>query len=346
MSVLPKKRMESARTPSGINGFAITGPTGEAVHIPATAEEDRPYFTPDQRAAIRDYYEENGYVVIRGLLPEAVCRAAVSRFEEEVRPYRKFIYRQASANPERHVFTEHGFMLNPILNIQSLRERRFPGFRAAGLAVMTHSRMQAVLKALFSENGKAVQSMYFEGNPATWPHQDTYYLDAEQLGRMVGAWIALEDIAPGAGRFFVYPKSHLTELSRNGGGLDIAFHHDAYKRYVVDAIREEGLKCRAPALRRGDVLLWSSRTIHGSLETTQPEHSRSSITTHYIPDSSRFLQFQTRIRPLNVEPVNGMRVHKPKDLNRRQNQLIFFIETRFPKAFRAAKKIAIKAYTR
>lgn len=43
----------------------------------------------------------------------------------------------------------------------------------------------------------------------TWPYQDTYYLDAEEIGRMTAAWIAFEDIAPGARRFFVFPESHL-----------------------------------------------------------------------------------------------------------------------------------------
>jgi len=36
------------------------------------------------------------------------------------------------------------------------------------------------------------------------------YLDAEEIGRMTAAWVAVEDIAPDAGRFFVYPKSHLS----------------------------------------------------------------------------------------------------------------------------------------
>lgn len=326
-------------------GFTLAGPAGETIRIPVTVEEDRPYFTPDEAVAIRAYYDAHGYVVIRGLLPPAVCAAATGRFAAEVKPYRDFIYRQATANPERHVFTEHGFVLNPILNIQSLDGRRFPGFRSAGLTAMTHSGLQAAVRTVLRESGKLVQSMYFEGNPATWAHQDTYYLDADELGRMVGAWIALEDIAPGAGRFFVYPGSHRVAMAANRGGLDIAFHHDAYKRHVLDVIREEVLECRAPALQRGDVLLWSSRTIHGSLATAQPERSRSSITAHYIPDSTRLLQFQTRRRSLRLECINGMRVHKPKDLNRRPQHLVFWIETAFPKAFRTAKKVAIKVHT-
>jgi phytanoyl-CoA hydroxylase len=187
--------------------------------------------------------------------------------------------------------------------------------------------------------------MFFEGNSETWAHQDTYYLDAEEIGDMVGAWFALEDIAPGAGRFFVYPKSAAINMSKNGGDIDIAFHHDRYKEQIVKLIDRLGLECRAPALQQGDILFWSSKTLHGSLETLQPDRSRSSFTAHYIPDSSRFLQFQSRIRPLNLKTVGGMRVHRPKDLSRPSRRAMLWVETTFPRTFHLMKRVAIKAFT-
>ena len=326
--------------------FTINEPTGAPMRIPATVDEDYAYFAPNQTAAIARYYHDTGYVVVRGLIPPGLCRSAVGWFDEEVKPYPGFIYRQATANPERHVLTRDGFMLNPILNVQSLDARCFPNFRNASLAILTDRSVQRVLRSILGEPPKLVQSMYFEGNPVTWPHQDTYYLDAEKLGAMVGSWFAMEDIAPGAGRFFVYPHSHRIEIAKNGGAIDVAFNHDRYKALVVDLIRQHRLECRAPALRRGDVLFWSSKTMHGSLDTTQRRVSRSSFTGHYIPDSSRFTQFQSRIRGLSLRRVAGMRVHCPKDLNRPTRRAVFWVETTFPAAFRATKKIAIKTLTR
>jgi phytanoyl-CoA hydroxylase len=98
----------------------------------------------------------------------------------------------------------------------------------------------------------------------TWPHQDTYYLDAEEIGRMTAAWVAVEDIAPSAGPFFVYPKSHLIDMAKNGGDFDIAFHHERYKEFVKQVIGDHALVCRAPALSKGDVLFWAARTIHAA----------------------------------------------------------------------------------
>jgi phytanoyl-CoA hydroxylase len=330
----------------GAGTFAIRDPLGEVIHIPAADDEDYTYFSLRDVAAIRQYYDENGYVVIRGLIPGGLCDQALTDFEREVKPFPGHIYRQTTANPERHALTDWGLMLNPILNVQSLDTRSFSRFKEAGLAILTHPRTQEAVRTILGEPGKIVQSMYFDGNPATWPHQDTYYLDAEELGRMTAAWFAVVDIEPGAGRFFIYPKSHRIDMAKNGGDFDIAFNHARYKNLVVDIIHNHRLECRAPALRQGDVLFWSAKTIHGSLETTQPRFSRSSFTAHYIPSSARFLQYQTRIRRLNCLAVNGMQVHRPKDLARRSQRSIFWIETHYPRTFQTVKKLAIKAVTR
>jgi phytanoyl-CoA hydroxylase len=325
--------------------YGIADFSGYKVEVPVAEEDDDPYFVVDQAVDLRKYYYENGYVVLRGLMPKTLCDRANVSFEAEVRPFSGFIYRQASANPERHIFTKEGFMLNTILNVQSLDRRHFGSFRQAGLDLLTHANMQRAISTILGEPGKLVQSMYFDGNPVTWPHQDTYYLDAEEIGRMTAAWVATEDIAPGAGRFFIYPKSHLIDMVKNGGNFDIAFHHDRYKELVKRVIFEHGLPCRAPALSKGDVLFWAAKTIHGSLRTTEPTRSRRSFTAHFIPDRSRFLQFQTRVRPLKTEFVNGMRVHLPKDLSKVANRAILFMETRFPRTFQFTKRAAIKLIT-
>src|ERR1700677_4844048 len=200
--------------------FEITGPADEKLRIPQDADEDFAYFTPDQPAEARRYYDEEGYVVVRGLIPHQLCHASLDCFRREVKPYHGFIYRQTTTNPERHDFTSHGHMLNSVLNMQSLPSRRFPEFKSASLAILTHHAVQSLCHTLFGEPSKMVQSMFFEGNPVTRPHQDTYYLDAERIGCMVAAWFAVEDIKPGAGRFFVYPKSHRVDMAKNGGDFD------------------------------------------------------------------------------------------------------------------------------
>jgi phytanoyl-CoA hydroxylase len=159
---------------------------------------------------------------------------------------------------------------------------------------------------------------------------------------MAAAWIAIEDIAATAGRFFICPRSHRIDLGRQSYHNNIADNHEVYIRSVVNKVRELGLAIRAPYLRQGDVLLWNSWTIHGSLDSQDPRYSRSSVTCHAIPESHRFLSLQTRLRKLEIRTVNGVKVHCPKDLARWKNRLVFHVETHHPKTFYRAKRTGVR----
>jgi len=325
--------------------FTIPSPTGEPAQIPESRGEDREYFTTLDQAA-KEYLETEGYVVLRRLIDPAACAAVRHSFAEEVKPYSGFLYRQATAKAERNEFNDLGHVMNPLLNLQDLDPEAFPTLRRGSLDLFTSAALSGALHTWFGEDPKLVQTMYFEGNSATWAHQDTYYLDSENLGMMVAAWIALEDIHPGAGRFFVYAGSHRVDVRKNGGDFDIAFHHDRYKALIIDLIRRQELELRAPALEAGDVLLWAAKTIHGSLTTHGTTRTRQSLTAHYIPRSHRFLQLQSRIKPLHLVTHNRIQVHSPKDQSRLQNRLTLFVESRFPGPFYLAKRLAVKVATR
>jgi phytanoyl-CoA hydroxylase len=325
--------------------FQIPAPTGDLIFIPDSPADDRAYFRSVDGPALR-YLEEQGYVVLRGLLNPEACGGIRRAFVEEVKPYPGFLYRQATARAERNQVNAHGHVMNPLLNLQDLDRQHFLRLRQCALDAFTAPGVIGALRAVFGEDPKLVQSMYFEGNSATWAHQDTYYLDSERIGTMVAAWFALEDIHPGAGRFYVYARSHRIDIAKNGGDFDIAFHHDRYKKLIVELIRTQRLELRAPALAAGDVLLWNARTIHGSLPTLGTTNTRQSLTAHYIPKSHRFLQLQSRIKPLALAEHNGIQVHCPKDQQRLQNRVTLFVESRLPGPFYLAKRLAVKAATR
>ena len=110
--------------------------------------------------------------------------------------------------------------------------------------------------------------MYFEGNSATWEHQDTYYLDAEKLGGMSAAWVALEDISAKAGRFFICPGSHKNRDRKAKQGNEYCRQSfAAYIEKIVGIMKEQNMEIRAPLLEAGDVLFWHARTMHGSLKS-------------------------------------------------------------------------------
>ncbi|WP_250517606.1 phytanoyl-CoA dioxygenase family protein [Caballeronia sp. INDeC2] len=323
--------------------YKILSPIGTEVEIPETASQNSTTFDLIDLADAKRYYEENGYVVVRGVVDEAVCDSIRNAFDITVKRYPGYIYRQATANPEKNRINEYGFVMNPLLNLQSLGETEFAPLKKLAVKAFASAPIKAITRELFAEEGKLVQSMYFEGNAETWPHQDTYYLDSERIGTMVGCWYALEDIDAGAGRFFVVPRSHRIDMVKNGKNFDVAFNHGQYKELVRKILSEQQLEFRAPFLQKGDVLAWNSKTIHGSLRTTRPQFSRSSLTSHFIPASHRFLQFQSKIKPLNLREFDGMAFNCPKDMERLSSRVVLGIETTFPKTFQMAKKLAIKA---
>lgn len=325
--------------------FTIPSPTGTNIDIPVSYDPLTDIYAqlkgPER---IRQFYIDNGYVIQRGLIPAELCDGVRRAFKNEVKSNNGFFYRQASGLAEKHKFTDNHFMLNAVMNIQDLDQMAFGTFQYLGLKILTHPNIRSVLSMLIQGEALVAQTMYFEGNPVTWPHQDKEYLDANQPGAMVAAWVAVEDIHPGAGRFYVYPKSHKIDIEKLGRNLNIILDRDAYVQLVIDTINKNGLECVAPALKKGDVLFWHGKTIHGSLTTTQPAFSRSSFTAHYMPLSRTLLQLQVRQKKLKLRDVDGMKVNFPKDQNQFTNKVIFKIETTFPKLFKKIKAGAIRLH--
>ncbi len=321
--------------------YRIKAHTGDEIDIPANSASDHPYFSSMDQAAI-DYYHEYGYVVLRKLLPTTVTQAARQAWADQIKRFGGYIYRQTTSRPERNRFNDQGYVENPILNVQSLDRQAFGSFRTAALACLTHPNLQNAVTALFGDRLKIVQSMYFEGNTATAPHQDTFYLDSEQIGEMCAAWLALEDIAPNAGRFFICPGSHRIDIKTHGGDFDIAGDSARYQALVLGLLSRLHLEVRAPALQEGDVLLWNSRTIHGSLESPDATSSRQSLTAHFIPRRSRFLQLRSRIKPLTFAEVDGVQVAMIKDQASLTNRLILRLETTFPFIYQPLKDYAVR----
>jgi ectoine hydroxylase-related dioxygenase (phytanoyl-CoA dioxygenase family) len=64
---------------------------------------------------------------------------------------------------------------------------------------------------------------------------------------------------------------------------------------MADFVRHGPLDCLSPVLRQGDMLMWNSMIIHGSLPTTDPRFSRRSFTAHYVPCSHQY-QWNVRSR--------------------------------------------------
>ena len=320
-------------------------PNGLSVEVPENKAEDiSPRFNVDtesERALI--YYKDNGYVIFSNCISNEICADIRLIWEKKIKSYSGKIYRQTTAKAEKNLFNKNNWIMNPILNIQSLNPNFFSELRdIVDKKIFSNSLICKALKLLLGEKPKIVQSMYFEGNSATWEHQDTYYLDSEKIGEMTAGWLALEEIKADAGRFFICPCSHKLDHIKQDKKNNYADSHNKYIAEIVSIIKSKNMKIKAPYLNSGDILFWNSRTIHGSLDTQNDIFSRSSITMHAIAESHKFLQFHSRKMKIKTDDLGNSLVYRPKDQSKFKNRVILGAESHFPKIFNWLKKEAIK----
>ena len=121
--------------------------------------------------------------------------------------------------------------------------------------------------------------MAFDQSTGTVDHLDSWYLDTESPGGVIGVWIALEDISPESGPFFVCPRSHLLgSIPRSSVG-----DHNQFLDIVQSRLSTHDLKKIPMHLNKGDILLWNSLLIHGAFSPASQTFSRKSLTSHFFP---------------------------------------------------------------
>jgi len=316
-------------------------PHGLPVNVPEIKTEDpSPKFSIDELDRIKDYYYDNGYVIIKNLFSCKKCKKIMELWDEEIKFFNGYISRQTSGKPQKHIKNNNGWIMNPILNLQSIDPNSFSKFRKFSTEnFLCDLRLSNIFSSILNDDPKIVQSMYFEGNSATPEHQDSYYLDSEKNGEMIAAWIALETISPKAGRFFICPKSHKIKLDDSNLYINIGENHEAYIQSVVQKIKDEELEIRAPILNQGDVLFWNSLTIHGSLNSSDLINSRSSITCHAIPNKKKLIELQTLALDVITQKISNTYIFKPKDLSIFKNRFLFQVESNFPNLYYHVRKI-------
>jgi phytanoyl-CoA hydroxylase len=306
----PAARARDSATPAAPDGRALAILTS----VIRAGDDDAAAATTADAAAS---YGEHGYVVRRGVVDAESCARLLAAYRAEVKPARDFMAARPDVARDAPIYTPGGFVREAVANFHHEPPGRFPGFHDAGLAVLADAGLHAFVRALLGEEGLVVESLVYEGNPKTWPHQDEWYFDSRPPGRMVGCWIALEPIDPGAGRFFVVPGSHRLDMRAYGVPFDVSVDVKPYERLVVDVVRREGLAYHAPTLDAGDVVFWDGRTIHGTLETQNEDRSRASLNLHVVPASGGYQRFGRF--PVDLEPrrVRGVLVHVPTPLGAR-----------------------------
>lgn len=254
----------------------------------------------------KKYYDEHGYFVVRGLVPQAEIDAILSIYERDIKTSSAPFFRQSANRWEKNRFNEFGYSQSSFLDIHDYEN--FPEFTTAARRLYCSKKMRETLAAITgSPAHNLMQTMLFDQNTATPPHQDHYYLDSVPNGHLIAAWIAMEDIDERAGRFFVVAGTNnerfqLSEEEKISNKL----YTDRIRKFV-DANRSRVV---APELKKGDVLFWHAYTVHGSQPTLDKSFSRKSLTAHYLPSQYEFGNMHNKAFPVRYGEFEGMKFRR------------------------------------
>lgn len=251
------------------------------------------------------HYEQTGYYLCRSLIPEALIDRLVERYVEDIVPSSYPFFRQSTDAYEPNELTACGYVRQSFLDIHDYSA--YPEFSRRARDIYTSREIRDALTEVTGFHSfNLMQTMLFDANTETVPHQDWWYLDSVPNGFLLGAWIALEDIDDRAGRFYVIPGSITVDLHSDTPDLKHTEWMERIARYV-DAHRED---IYAPAMKKGDVLFWNSRTIHGSLPTVDVRFSRQSLTAHYLPSHMAFGNLFVKKDYIEYKSYNGMQFYR------------------------------------
>lgn len=248
------------------------------VNADPTVDESLVKFAVGEVAKIREHYQEHGYVVLRGLIDHSSIDEFMIEYER-IKRSRTFIYFSQSIHRAiRPELNEHGFIRESMQNAS--RIGLFPRFSDSIKRCIYHRAIAGALTALDGhERHVSWQDMFFDLSTGTIDHADTWYMDTDPAGALIGAWLALENIDKRAGTFFVMPGSH------HAAPVDEArsSNHEEFRKATLKFVDEHGFRPKGMPLAKGDVLLWHPFLIHGAFSNQDPRFSRKSLTSHFFP---------------------------------------------------------------
>jgi phytanoyl-CoA hydroxylase len=238
----------------------------------------QPTFKLEQSQEIADYFIQHGYVVLRNLISTTQIDTFLSAYNRiKINPW--FVYYSQSIHrciqPE---LTNAGYIKESMQN--ATRLAFFTDFVQSFKDCIYSENVAIALTAVDGyESHVSWQNMFFDKSTGTIEHQDSWYLDTQPPGALVGAWFALEDIQENCGSFFVCPGSHKLGLIDRS---DYPVHEDFVRR-VQELTSNSVMEKKPMYLRKGDVLLWHPYLIHGAFQCLDESLSRKSFTSHYYP---------------------------------------------------------------
>jgi phytanoyl-CoA hydroxylase len=167
------------------------------------------------------------------------------------------------------------------------------------------------LQLIFERPPLVSQTLTFYRGSAQPLHQDSAYVAYTLPMQFTASWIALEDVAAGAGELeylvgshkglpeYVYPGGYKsTSESTRFGAEETAVSESVrtHERQIPLEGQRRALRRETFLAKRGDVLFWHADLAHGGSPISL-NRSRKSVVTHYCPREVAPLYFENVAAP-------------------------------------------------
>ena len=145
------------------------------------------------------------------------------------------------------------------------------------------------IKFLYDDIPKAFSTINFIKSTQQPLHSDYTHFGTIPKLRIVGSWIALQDIDYRSGPLQVVPGSHKMKVYNffeNKKNLpttlaEIKKNYNNYEKWVKKEIKLKKLKSIAPRMMKGDCIIWAANLLHGSPQCLDSKIDRRSQVTHW-----------------------------------------------------------------
>jgi len=289
-------------------GHLLAGPADVAATGEHKTAAGKYRFTRNENGVLSDeqqrHYEENGFVVIKSLVPLKDIEKYTQRFLDI-----------ANGKAEKAPF------MTMMRDVTIAKQKAMGDLAITKLqhwendpVLFDYCALPSVLRyvtAIVGPNVKSCHTMLINKPPDTGkgssrhpPHQDLWYFPFRPADKIVCAWTAMQRIDRENGCLFVQPGTHKTQLYKHEYPSD-GIVNKAYHGIQNMSSEAHGEMMTLLEMEPGDCVLFHPLLIHGS-GRNRSTRTRKAISCHYASTECEYIEVIGTMQEDIAKEVEGM----------------------------------------
>ncbi|GEM_PF-785984 len=257
----------------------------------------------DQQEQALRQWETEGYTILRGVLDPKMVEDYAKDLDDL---WTDGVHRPGLQIMSLHIPgrqsgpVDHAELLTwPLETRIDLRDNQIwrihyhhPNSRS-GFDITTAAPIVDMARLILGEETSLINSIGFQRGSQVGLHQDICAYHIHPTNRLVGVWVACEDVHEDAGPLTVYPRTHKVPIWSGWNNYPqtnlrtcTLGTRDAQNSYLEQHIA--GIEPRPLVIEKGDVIFQHPLQIHNGGKIKDRSHTRKSLVLHYsVPGGDR-----------------------------------------------------------